>query len=66
MSTGVEAFTLSVPEHALEDLRRRLDLVRWPEQELVADWSQGAPLRSMRALVEYCAMIMTGAVVSLR
>ncbi|MDH1440418.1 epoxide hydrolase [Pseudomonas sp. GD03722] len=53
MSAGVEAFTVSVPERALEDLRRRLDLVRWPEQELVADWSQGAPLRKVRALVEY-------------
>lgn len=53
MDTSIEPFMLSISDQALLDLRRRLELVRWPEQELVPDWSQGAPLRNVRRLVEY-------------
>ena len=47
------AFTLSVAEDELVALADRLDRVRWPEQEPVADWSQGTKLTVLRELVAY-------------
>lgn len=47
---GVEPFHLNIDEAVLTDLQRRLDNARWPEQEPVTDWSQGAPLTSVQAL----------------
>lgn len=41
--TSVEPFTVSVPQAAIDDLKRRLELTRWPERETVADWTQGVP-----------------------
>lgn len=52
-SERVEPFTLAVPETQLEDLRRRLEAIRWPDQELVDDWSQGAPLAKVQALIDH-------------
>ncbi len=49
----VDPFTLEVPESQLDDLRRRLDAVRWPDPELVDDWSQGAPLANVWALIQH-------------
>jgi len=46
-------FTIDVPQNALDDLKRRLDLTRWPNLQTVSDWSQGVPLEKARALVEY-------------
>src|ERR1700719_624308 len=46
-------FTVHVPQTALDDLKRRLAAVRWPDKEPVADWSQGVPLAKAQALVEY-------------
>ena len=53
MSDAVTPFILNTPESALEDLHRRIDHARWPEAELVEDWSQGAPLHKVRALVDH-------------
>ena len=50
MSDAITPFTLSVPDAALDDLRRRLDQTRWPDRETVDDWSQGAPLAKVQAL----------------
>ncbi|RCG28703.1 epoxide hydrolase [Sphaerisporangium album] len=53
---ATEAITplrLYVPPSALTDLRYRLGNIRWPVEELVTDWTQGAPLRRMQRLVEY-------------
>ena len=55
MPDDVTEFRLEVPEDELEDLRRRLRHVRWPERETVADWSQGVPLGYMRDLCAYWA-----------
>lgn len=49
----IRPFTLDVPQAEIDDLHRRLDLARWPEQEPVRDWSQGTPLATLRELVEY-------------
>jgi pimeloyl-ACP methyl ester carboxylesterase len=48
-------FTVYVPGAALDDLRLRLELVRWPERETVDDWSQGVPLAAAQALIDYWA-----------
>src|SRR4030095_1980891 len=49
----ITEFTFHAPQSALDDLKRRLAQVRWPEGETVADWSQGVPLTKLRALVDY-------------
>ena len=51
--SDIRAFTLSVAEDELVALGDRLDRVRWPEQEPVADWSQGTKLTVLRELVAY-------------
>lgn len=53
MSASIQPFHLAVPESDLVDLRRRLDLTRWPEKETVDDWSQGVPLAQAKALIEH-------------
>jgi hypothetical protein len=53
--SSIRKFRLCIPEEELDDLRRRLSSVRWPEAETVTDWSQGVPLARMRALAEYWA-----------
>jgi pimeloyl-ACP methyl ester carboxylesterase len=52
-STAITPFTLAIPERDLDDLKRRLETTRWPEREAVDDWSQGAPLARVQALVAY-------------
>jgi pimeloyl-ACP methyl ester carboxylesterase len=52
-STAVVPFELHIDEAQLRDLRTRLDLTRWPDAEVVDDWSQGAPLAHVQALVEH-------------
>src|SRR3546814_7747663 len=55
MSSDIHPFTLAVPESSLADLRERLARTRWPKQETVKDWSQGAPLETVRALCAHWA-----------
>ncbi|MFZ4878390.1 epoxide hydrolase family protein [Janthinobacterium sp. Mn2066] len=49
----VTPFTVHVPQAAIDDLRLRLSLTRWPDQETVSDWSQGVPLAAARSLVDH-------------
>jgi len=49
----VAPFKVSISESALEDLKRRLDMVRWPEAATDSGWAQGVPLDHMQSLVEY-------------
>lgn len=49
----IEPHPFAFPDAALDDLSERLARTRWPERETVDDWSQGAPLKKMRALIEY-------------
>ncbi|ANY85164.1 multidrug MFS transporter (plasmid) [Microvirga ossetica] len=53
--TAIRPFRINVPEQALVDLRRRIEMTRWPEKETVADQSQGVPLATMRELARYWA-----------
>ena len=55
MTEAVTPFSLNVPEQALDDLRARLARTRWPDLEVVSDWSQGAPLARVQALCNYWA-----------
>lgn len=50
---AIVPFRVEVPQTMLDDLQARLALTRWPEAETVRDWSQGAPLRRLQALVEH-------------
>jgi len=55
MTTAITPFILDIPQAELDQLHTRLAAARWPERELVDDWSQGAPLAKVRALVEHWA-----------
>jgi pimeloyl-ACP methyl ester carboxylesterase len=53
--TDIRPFKVSVPERALDDVRRRLAEVRFPSKELVADRSQGVQLATIEELARYWA-----------
>jgi pimeloyl-ACP methyl ester carboxylesterase len=50
---AIRPFRVSIPEKALDDLRRRLKATRWPDRETVNDQSQGAQLAKLQELVRY-------------
>ena len=50
--TAIDPFTLHIPEADLDDLQRRLQHTRWPDQETVDDTTQGPQLTKIRQLVE--------------
>ena len=51
----VRPFHAEVPETELVELRRRVNATKWPEQETVADASQGVQLATTQALAHYWA-----------
>src|SRR5437763_5575665 len=54
--TSIRPFIVpTVPQPALDDLRRRVAATRWPEKETVADKSQGVQLATMQKLASYWA-----------
>ena len=53
--TEIRPFQIDTPEEAIADLRRRIDAMRWPSQELVEDRSQGVQLATLQALARYWA-----------
>ena len=55
MTDEIRPFTIDVPEAVLDDLRTRLHHTRWPDREVVDDWSQGIPLAYVRELAAYWA-----------
>jgi pimeloyl-ACP methyl ester carboxylesterase len=50
---AVADFKLSIPAGAIDDLKTRLAMTRWPDKETVNDWSEGVPLEKMKALADY-------------
>jgi epoxide hydrolase len=48
----VRPFRVDIPQSDLDDLRERLDRVRWPDELAGADWSYGVPLDYVRELVD--------------
>jgi epoxide hydrolase len=55
MPNTLHPFRISVAENILADLQLRLRATRWPEKELVDDWSQGAPLAWIQDMCRYWA-----------
>ena len=51
----IRPFRVDVPREDLDDLRRRITSMRWPEKETVEDESQGVRLETMRELARYWA-----------
>jgi len=51
--TSIRPFRAHVPDSAIADMRRRLQMTRWPDKETVADASQGAQLARLQELVRY-------------
>jgi pimeloyl-ACP methyl ester carboxylesterase len=53
-SNAIRPFTVpTVPQSAVDDLRRRIKATRWPEKETVTDASQGVQLATMQKLASY-------------
>jgi pimeloyl-ACP methyl ester carboxylesterase len=50
---SIRPFTVQVPRAELDELRRRINAVRWPDQETVADGSQGPQLAKFREVIRY-------------
>ena len=55
MNAAVRPFRIDIAESVLDDLRARLRHTRWPDRELVDDWSQGVPLAYVQDVAEYWA-----------
>ncbi len=53
MSDDIRPFRIAVSDETLVDLHARLRNTRWPEAELVDDWSQGAPLDWIQEVCQY-------------
>jgi len=54
-NSSIRPLQLSFQEAELTELRRRVNLTRWPERETVADASQGVQLATMQKLARYWA-----------
>ncbi len=54
-SDEIRPFHVQVPQQKLDDLKRRIMEMRWPEQEIVKDETQGVQLATMQALAQYWA-----------
>jgi pimeloyl-ACP methyl ester carboxylesterase len=52
---AIRDFGVDVPQEALDDLRRRIEAMRWPNRETVMDQSQGVQLETMRELARHWA-----------
>ncbi|GAA0754051.1 epoxide hydrolase [Ideonella azotifigens] len=50
---AIMPFRVAVPQTDIDDLKRRLAMMRWPERETVSDWSQGVPLDTAKRVVKY-------------
>ncbi len=49
----IEAFTIAISDDAIDDLYRRLDRARWPDQVNDDDWSYGTDITYLKELVNY-------------
>jgi pimeloyl-ACP methyl ester carboxylesterase len=57
MPTDIQQFQIHASAADMDDLRRRLHATRWPEQETVSDWTQGAPLAYVKQVCDYWANV---------
>ena len=52
-TTEVKPFRIEIAQSELDDLRARLDRVRWPDELPGVGWSYGVPVGYLKELVEY-------------
>ena len=52
-SPAIRPFRADVPQDAIDDLRRRIAMTRWPDAETVSDRAQGVQLAHFQNLVRY-------------
>jgi pimeloyl-ACP methyl ester carboxylesterase len=50
---SIRPFRIQVPQEAIDDMRRRISGTRWPDQETVADQTQGVQLAKLKPLAAY-------------
>jgi pimeloyl-ACP methyl ester carboxylesterase len=50
---SVRPFKVQISDQALNDMRQRIAMTRWPDRETVGDASQGAQLARLKPLVAY-------------
>jgi pimeloyl-ACP methyl ester carboxylesterase len=55
MSDNIKPFRIAIGDEVLDELRSRLRNTRWPEAELVNDWSQGVPSAWIQDVCRYWA-----------
>ncbi len=55
MAEDIVPFQIAASDEDLEDLRSRLRNTRWPNKEVVGDWSQGIPLAYTQEVCSYWA-----------
>ncbi|QQC65741.1 epoxide hydrolase family protein [Paraburkholderia ginsengisoli] len=51
----IEPFEIAIPDHDIDDLRRRLRATRWPRVTPAPAWQQGADTAWLRELASYWA-----------
>jgi pimeloyl-ACP methyl ester carboxylesterase len=51
--TDIKPFHIAIPQADLDDLNRRLDAVRWPDELPGVDWRYGVPLGYLKDLTQY-------------
>ncbi|MFC9329723.1 epoxide hydrolase family protein [Kitasatospora sp. NPDC057015] len=49
----MQPFRINVPQADLDDLHRRLEQTRWPDEVAGAGWSRGVPVGYLKELAEY-------------
>jgi pimeloyl-ACP methyl ester carboxylesterase len=52
---AIRPFHFHASQEAIDELRRRISAMQWPEKETVPDQSQGVPLATMQELARYWA-----------
>lgn len=50
---SIERFEIHVADEVLDDLKYRLDRIRWPGQQIGADWERGTDQEYLQSLVTY-------------
>ena len=49
----ISPFKIETPDAVIDDLKLRLGMTRWPDEETPDDWSQGIPLSYMKEIHQY-------------
>lgn len=53
IDASIRSYKVKIPNEQIKDLNNRIDLNRWPDDELVSDNSQGVKLAELKKLVNY-------------